>query len=109
LATNTWATPFRPVLSAYPWLSPTKVSQTGTNTILADANHWGNDGSIAIPHTKSGSIKQNGNCYYYGTPGKMPADYGAQEETWRTRRLSHLENDEANAHEPGFLLRLLLG
>ena len=62
----------------YPWLSPIKVSQTGTNTILADANHWGNDGLVAIPHTKSGSIKQNGNCYFYGTPGMTPADYGAQ-------------------------------
>ena len=67
-----------PTYQQYPWISPTKVSQTGTNTILADANHWGIDGLKAAPHTKSGSIKQNGSSYTKTLPGYSAADVGAQ-------------------------------
>lgn len=44
----------------YQWNSPKKVSQSGTNTILADANHWAftSDNLKVAPHTKSGSIRQ---------------------------------------------------
>jgi prepilin-type N-terminal cleavage/methylation domain-containing protein len=63
----------------YPWVSPTKVSQSGTNTILADANHWGNDGLIAVPHTKSGGLYQNQHSYFYGPSGaKPPVLWGSQ-------------------------------
>lgn len=67
-----------PAYQQYPWISPTKVSQTGTNTILADANHWGADGLKAAPHTKSGSIKQNGSSYTKTLPGYSAVDVGAQ-------------------------------
>lgn len=37
------------------WHSPAKLTEAGTNVILADANHWGIDGFKIAPHTKSGS------------------------------------------------------
>src|SRR4051794_15264996 len=62
----------------YPWLSPMKLSQSGTNNILVDANHWGNDGFLAAPHTSHGTIQLNGSSFTYGTPGQTPASVGAQ-------------------------------
>jgi type II secretory pathway pseudopilin PulG len=63
----------------YKWNSPTKLTESGTNTtILADANHWGSDGFIAVPHSKSGSIYQNQHSYFYGPAGKTAAAWGAQ-------------------------------
>jgi prepilin-type N-terminal cleavage/methylation domain-containing protein len=63
----------------YPWVSPIKLSQPGTNTtILADANHWGNDGLIAVPHTRGGGIYQNQHSYFYGPAAKTAAAWGAQ-------------------------------
>ena len=67
-----------PLYLQYPWFSPTRVGQTGTNTILADANHWGADGFLAAPHTRHGSIEKNGSSFVYGTPGTTPAAGGAQ-------------------------------
>ncbi len=62
----------------YRWISPTKLSQLGTNTIIADANHWGSDGLISVPHTRGGGISQNLHSYFYGPPGKNAASWGAQ-------------------------------
>jgi prepilin-type N-terminal cleavage/methylation domain-containing protein len=65
--------------SQYRWISPTKLSQSGTNTILADANHWhSSDGFIAVPHTKSGGLHNNGHSFYYGQAGRNPLTMGAQ-------------------------------
>lgn len=38
------------------WHSPKKLTEAGTNTILADANHWGSDGFTIAPHGKTGPI-----------------------------------------------------
>lgn len=63
----------------YSWVSPTKLSQAGTNTtILADANHWGNDGFISVPHTKGGGLHPNQHSYFYGTGAKPPVVWGGQ-------------------------------
>ncbi len=62
----------------YAWLSPTRVGQSGTNTILADANHWGEDGLKAAPHTRRGSILENGSSYTRSLPGRTAAQAGAQ-------------------------------
>jgi prepilin-type N-terminal cleavage/methylation domain-containing protein len=67
-----------PSFTQYPWRSPTRVSQSGNLTILADANHWGNDGLKSAPHTKSGSIQQSGSSYTRTLPGVTPAQVGAQ-------------------------------
>ena len=62
----------------YSWLSPLKLSQSGTNTILADANHWGDDGFKAAPHTKRGTILENGSSFTFRMSGRTAADVGAQ-------------------------------
>lgn len=67
----------------YPtWTSPTKVSQSGTLTILADANHWAitSDNLKVAPHTKSGSIRQNNSSFTKNLPpvGSSVALVGAQ-------------------------------
>jgi prepilin-type N-terminal cleavage/methylation domain-containing protein len=67
-----------PGQAQYPWISPTRVSQSGTNTILADANHWGTDGLKSAPHTKSGTIKESGSSYTRSLPGRTAADVGAE-------------------------------
>ena len=67
-----------PLYNQYPWISPTRVSQAGTNVILADANHWGNDGFKAAPHTRHGSILEDGSSFTFDLPGRTPADLGAQ-------------------------------
>jgi prepilin-type N-terminal cleavage/methylation domain-containing protein len=41
------------------WYSPRKTSESGTNGIIADANHWGADLTMA-PHCKSGPYQVNG-------------------------------------------------
>jgi prepilin-type N-terminal cleavage/methylation domain-containing protein len=61
----------------YPWISPTRVGQTGTNVIITDANTWGQDGFLAVPHTKSGSLLQNGSSFFYATPVTTPLMAGA--------------------------------
>jgi prepilin-type N-terminal cleavage/methylation domain-containing protein len=67
-----------PNYTQYPWRSPTKLSQSGNLTILADANHWGNDNLKSAPHTKSGSILENGSSYTRTVRGATPAEAGAQ-------------------------------
>jgi prepilin-type N-terminal cleavage/methylation domain-containing protein len=67
-----------PGYQQYSWHSPLKVAESGTNVILADANHWGNDGFIAAPHTKGGSLAQNSSTFFYGPAGKTAAAWGAQ-------------------------------
>jgi prepilin-type N-terminal cleavage/methylation domain-containing protein len=62
----------------YPWYSPNRVSESRTNTIIADANHWGNDGLKAAPHTKSGTIVESGSSYTRTLPGVNAAAVGAQ-------------------------------
>jgi prepilin-type N-terminal cleavage/methylation domain-containing protein len=61
----------------YAWISPTRVGQTGTNVIVADANHWGMDGFKAAPHTKRGSVLENGSSFTRNLPGVTAADIGA--------------------------------
>jgi prepilin-type N-terminal cleavage/methylation domain-containing protein len=67
-----------PTYRQYPWYSPTRLSESGTNTILADANHWGEDGFKAAPHTKGGSILENGSSFTRNLRGRTAADVGAQ-------------------------------
>jgi prepilin-type N-terminal cleavage/methylation domain-containing protein len=67
-----------PGQAQYPWISPTRVGQTGTNTILADANHWGSDGLKSAPHTKSGTIKESGSSLTRNLPGRTAAEVGAE-------------------------------
>jgi prepilin-type N-terminal cleavage/methylation domain-containing protein len=62
----------------YTWHSPVKLTESATNAILADANHWGSDGLNAVPHAKAGSVYQNNSSYFYALAGSTPAGLGAQ-------------------------------
>ena len=62
----------------YPWYSPLKTTDSKTNVVLADANHWGNDGLIAIPHAAKGPILMNNNSYFWTAAGKKPIDLRAE-------------------------------
>jgi prepilin-type N-terminal cleavage/methylation domain-containing protein/prepilin-type processing-associated H-X9-DG protein len=62
---------------SYPWGSPKKTTEPGTNTILADVNHWSNaDGLQIVPHKVNGPMIVNGNSFLYGVPGRTPAMLG---------------------------------
>ncbi len=67
-----------PSYRQYPWISPTRVAQIGTNVILADANHWGEDGAKVAVHTKNGSVLENGSSWTRSLRGTTPADLGAE-------------------------------
>ena len=41
------------------WYSPRRTTESGTNFIIADANHWGGN-LLMAPHCKSGPFQQNG-------------------------------------------------
>ncbi len=61
-----------PTYRQYPWFSPTRLSESGTNTILADANHWGEDGLKAAPHTRGGRFSKNKARSRATCPGEPP-------------------------------------
>ena len=58
----------------YKWLSPTRTTQTSSNlvAILADANHWGDDGFKVAPHTRNGSAQQNNSSFTRDSAGVEP-------------------------------------
>ncbi len=62
----------------YAWYSPLKTTDSKTNVIIADANHWGTDGFMAVPHAAKGPILQNNNSFFYAAAGKKPIDFGAE-------------------------------
>lgn len=41
------------------WHPPKRTTESGTNFIIADANHWGLDGFKIAPHSKRGSVLEN--------------------------------------------------
>lgn len=90
----------------YPWVSPKKLSQSGRTTILADANHWGNDGFISVPHTRGGGLYQNQHSYFYNATPKPPGSVGAQggnvglldgSVTWKTVR--QMTTNQASSYQ----------
>lgn len=67
-----------PASGAEIWHSPKKATESGTNVILADCTHWGDDGFTMVAHTKSGSLLQNGSSFMTLSPVKTPRQLGAQ-------------------------------
>jgi len=63
-------------LSALYWYSPSKTTESGTNYILADANHWG-DVLVMAPHGKSGPCNDNGATFRRSNAGLTPISIGA--------------------------------
>jgi prepilin-type N-terminal cleavage/methylation domain-containing protein len=63
----------------YPWYSPLKTTDSKTNFIMADANHWSpSDGFMAVPHAKNGAIYQNNSSFFYTSPSFTPTSMGAE-------------------------------
>lgn len=58
--------------------SAKRLTESPTNVLIADANTWGTDGSKCAPHTRAGSISQNGSSYTYGLPGTDSESAGAE-------------------------------
>lgn len=70
--TNSW-----PLLSPFSWHSPVKITEAGTNLIIADANHWG-DGLLAAPHRSAGPYSQGGVTFITtALPAQTPFTVGA--------------------------------
>ncbi|MDB6125807.1 MAG: hypothetical protein JWQ71_4800 [Pedosphaera sp.] len=59
------------------WLSPQKITESPTNFILADANHWGG-GLVMAPHGKGGPIQRNGSTFIRTStsPEETPTSIG---------------------------------
>ncbi len=66
----------------YFWHSPKKLSEAGTNVILADANHWGTDGFKIAPHSKRGGVIETvagkPTSFTRTLPGVTARDIGAE-------------------------------
>ncbi len=56
--------------SPYSWHSPRRTTESGTNFILADANHWG-DNLLMAPHCKSGPFQVNGATFTRALGGTL--------------------------------------
>jgi prepilin-type N-terminal cleavage/methylation domain-containing protein len=59
------------------WHSPKKMSEAGTNVLIADANSWGKDGLLVVPHTKNGGLVQNGSSIMRFPSVTTPKSKGA--------------------------------
>ncbi|EEF58795.1 type II secretion system protein [Pedosphaera parvula] len=67
-----------PGAADYPWHSPVKTTESGTNIIIADANHWSPaDGFHVIAHRKNGALVINGSAFVYTAVGQNAKDLGA--------------------------------
>ena len=59
------------------WYSPQKLTDGGTNVILADENHWGG-GLVMAPHGKGGPINRNNSTFLRTSTGETPISIGAK-------------------------------
>jgi prepilin-type N-terminal cleavage/methylation domain-containing protein len=93
------------------WFSPTKTTDSGTNFILADPNHWG-DVLLMAPHCKTGPYLQNGAAFTRARgPGREnPAEVGAAggnvglldgSVQWYNLRQMRKRNASSYNHSPG--------
>jgi prepilin-type N-terminal cleavage/methylation domain-containing protein len=69
-----------PAASDY-WHSPKKITEAGTNVILADPNHWTPntpDNLKIVPHAKTGPVLLNGSSFHRNDTKRItPKDLGA--------------------------------
>jgi prepilin-type N-terminal cleavage/methylation domain-containing protein len=60
------------------WISAKKMTDAGTNYLLADANFWGGQDKLKLaPHTISGAALANNSSFTRNLPGRTSADLGA--------------------------------
>jgi prepilin-type N-terminal cleavage/methylation domain-containing protein len=67
-------TQWNPFAATY-WYSRSKTSESGTNYILADANHWGG-GLVMAPHGRQGPCNEAGATFRRTGPPLTPIDIG---------------------------------
>jgi prepilin-type N-terminal cleavage/methylation domain-containing protein len=60
----------------YPWHSPVKLTESPTNTIMADCSHWGVDGFHVIAHKANGPFLVNGTSFTYVGSGYNAQYFG---------------------------------
>jgi prepilin-type N-terminal cleavage/methylation domain-containing protein len=54
--------------SPYTWHTPVKLTESGTNYVLADANRWGGgDGELSVPHRANGPLLKGGATFFTGS------------------------------------------
>jgi prepilin-type N-terminal cleavage/methylation domain-containing protein/prepilin-type processing-associated H-X9-DG protein len=58
------------------WSSPRKTTESGTNFILADANHWGG-GLVMAPHGRNGPCNRNNSTFIRTGANETPQSIGA--------------------------------
>ena len=63
-----------------PWISPQKLTDPSSLTLLADYNMWTveGSGSAYVPHARNGPVKSAGLSYKSGINGKPPQRWGAR-------------------------------
>lgn len=62
------------------WYSARKTTESGTNYVLADANHWGGGSGtylIMAPHCKTGPYRPNGATWTWGKGTETSQSVGA--------------------------------
>jgi prepilin-type N-terminal cleavage/methylation domain-containing protein len=59
------------------WYSPQKLTDGGTNVILADINHWG-VGIVMAPHGRNGPVQRNNTTFIRTSSGETPISIGAK-------------------------------
>lgn len=86
------------------WYSPRKLTDSGTNYILADPNHWGG-GLVMAPHGKSGPLNRNGATFIRTTTGETPKSLGAVggnvgflDGSVMWRKLSQMKTNRASSY-----------
>jgi prepilin-type N-terminal cleavage/methylation domain-containing protein len=80
-----------PSASPYNWHTAQKLTESGTNYLLADGNRWGG-GELSVPHGPSGPKNQNGATFITGstlnplTAGAAGGDVGCLDGSvvWKT-------------------------
>jgi prepilin-type N-terminal cleavage/methylation domain-containing protein len=90
--------------SPYYWVSPRKASDSGTNVIMADANHWGG-GLLMAPHCRNGPYQINGATFTRppGTPtpisvGARGGNVGYLDGSVIWKKLSQMKTNQASSY-----------
>jgi prepilin-type N-terminal cleavage/methylation domain-containing protein len=57
-----------PAGGTFSWHTPQRLSEPGTNYLLADANRWGGgDGELSVPHRANGPLQMNNATFFTGS------------------------------------------
>lgn len=91
-----------PPTHQYYWYSPRRTTESGTNLLLADANHWGGGLTLA-PHCKSGPFQIAGATFTrVGLPpirvGAAGGNVGFLDGSVQWRRVTQMKTNFASSY-----------